>query len=173
LACLALRCNQNAPVSLVALLLPVLAMPLLLLLAPPGSDLPSLDPRTWPWWFHGMAIGGSVATVAGALDWRFHRHGGRRIAPAERRAELAALALGAPLFALLTAASLAGDARPWLLPTMVVALAMTALIMFDETRFHRACGCYESALHRLLVFGNGFAFACWFGWCSCREIALG
>ncbi|MFN9756451.1 MAG: hypothetical protein ACK58X_08570 [Planctomycetota bacterium] len=81
--------------------------------------------------------------------------------------------MGAPLFALLTAASLAGDARPWLLPTMVVAMAMTALIMFDETRFHRACGRYETALHRLLVFGNGFAFACWFGWCSCREIALG
>lgn len=168
-----MRGNHNAAVSLVALLLPALAMALLLSLAPPGSDLPGLDPRTWPWSFLGMAVSGGVATVAGALDWRFHRQGGRRIAPAERRAEFAALALGAPLFALLTAASLAGDARPWLLPTMVVALAMTALIMFDETRFHRACGRYETALHRLLVFGNGIAFACWFGWCSCREIVRG
>ena len=159
--------------SLVALLIPVLAMPLLLMLAPPGSDLPGLDPRSWPWCYYGMAIGGSVATVAGALDWRFHRNGGRRIAAAERRAELAAMALGVPLFALLTAASLVQDARPWLLPATIVALAMTALITFDETRFHRGCSRYETALHRLLVFGNGIAFACWFGWCSCREVVDG
>lgn len=159
--------------TLLALLLPALAMPLLLVLAPTGSPLPALDPRSWPAAFVVMAVAGAVATGAGVLDWRFHRLGGRRLAAAERRAELAALALGAPLFVLLTTASLARDPRPWLLPAVLVALAMTALIAFDETRFHRACGRYETLLHRLLVFGNGVAFACWFGWCCGREVVHG
>lgn len=165
--------KYSAEMTMLALLLPALAMLLLLAVAPPGSDLPGLDPRTWSAPFFGMAVAGAVATGAGVLDWRFHRRGGRRLAIAERRAELAALSLGVPLFVLLTLASLARDPRPWLLPTMLVALVMTALIAFDETRFHRACCRYEATLHRLLVFGNGIAFACWFGWCSWREVGHG
>lgn len=159
--------------ALIALLLPALAMPLLLWLAPPGSELPGLHPRNWPASFVCIAVFGGIATTAGVLDWWFHRRGGRRISAAERRAECLALALGLPLFCLLSMASLARDPRPWLLPAVVVALGMTALIAYDETRFHRGCSRYETRLHRLLVAGNGLAFLCWFGWCLCREVVHG
>ncbi len=153
--------------TLIAVLLPAVAMPLLLWLAPPSWSLPRLTPASWPVEFWCMAIAGTIATVAGVLDWRFHRSGGRRIAAAEHRAELAALTLGAPLFATLVAASVdASTARTtWLVPTVAIALVMAGLIVYDETRFHRACGRYETVLHRLLVIGNGVAFLCWLSWC--------
>src|SRR5688500_17804386 len=92
--------------SLIAVLVPALAMPLLLWLAPGAWSLPPVaSPGTWPTAFWVMALAGVAATAAGVLDWRFHRVGGRRIAPAERRAELQALSLGVPLFALLALAS--------------------------------------------------------------------
>ena len=157
--------------SLVAVLTPALAMPLLLWLAPSAWSLPSLfSPASWPAAFWVMAVAGMVATGAGLLDWRFHRTGGRRIAPAERRAELLALSLGVPLFALLALASGPLPLRTVLVPIVGVALGMTALIMFDEVRFHRACGGYETLLHRLLVGGNGIAFLAWLAWCAHREV---
>lgn len=120
-----------------------------------------------------MALAGTTATLAGLLDWRFHRHGGRRIAAAERRAELLALALGLPLFVLLALTSGPVPLRTLLVPIVAVALAMTALIMFDEVRFHRACGRYETLLHRFLVGGNGIAFLAWLAWCAGREVGHG
>ena len=156
--------------TLLAVLLPALLMPLLLWLAPVGGALPQLQrPEDWPLAFWCMAVAGSAATGAGVLDWRFHRDGGRRVSPAEHRAELAALGLGAPLFALLAGASLATDPRAWLVPIVVVALAMAALIAFDETRFHRGCGRYETLLHRVLVGGNTVAFVAWLSWCCERD----
>jgi hypothetical protein len=156
--------------SLLAVLLPALAMPLLLWLAPPAWSLPRLGSlASWPVAFWLMAIAGIIATGAGVLDWRFHRGGGRRIAREERRAELQALSLGAPLFALLTLASGVLPLSSVLVPIVGVALVMTALIVFDEVRFHRACGRYETLLHRLLVGGNGIAFLAWLAWCAQRE----
>jgi len=159
--------------SLAALLTPALAMVLLLWLAPPAWSLPRLTAlASWPSAFWVMAIGGAVATCAGVLDWRFHRSGGRRIAREERRAELLALSLGVPLFALLTLASGPLPLRSVLVPIVGVALVMTGLIVFDEVRFHRACGRYETLLHRLLVGGNGTAFLAWLAWCAQREAGL-
>jgi hypothetical protein len=155
--------------ALAAVLSPALAMPLLLWLAPAAWSLPRPTAlASWPAAFWVMAISGTIATVAGVLDWRFHRRGGRRIARAERRAELSALALGAPLFALLALASGPLPLSRVLLPIVAVALAMSGLIVFDEVRFHRGCGRYETLLHRLLVGGNGIAFLAWLGWCAGR-----
>jgi hypothetical protein len=81
-----------------------------------------------------------------------------------------ALSLGAPLFALLALASGPLPLRAVLVPIVAVALGMTALIVFDEVRFHRACGAYETLLHRLLVGGNGIAFLAWLAWCAQREV---
>jgi hypothetical protein len=55
-----------------------------------------------------------------------------------------------------------------LVPIFVVSFAMTGLIVFDEVRFHRACGRYEMLLHRFLVGGNGVAFLAWLSWCAER-----
>jgi len=144
-------------------------MPLLMWLSPQSWLLPRLtSPASWPIAFWIMAIAGTLATGAGLLDWRFHQVGGRKIAPAERRAELWALSLGAPLFVLLSLASGPLALRTVLVPIVVVALAMTALIMFDEVRFHRACSRYEMLLHRFLVGGNGVAFLAWLAWCAQR-----
>ena len=155
--------------TLLALLLPPTAMALLLglagTLALPAHLPQLLAPLEWPAELWVLVLGGSAATAAGLLDWRFHRHGSRRISRAEHRAELCALALGAPLFALLAAASVVRDPAPLLLPIVVVALAMAAAIAFDEARFHRSCSRYETALHRVLVGGNGIAFLAWLHWC--------
>jgi len=146
-------------------------MPLLLWLAPSAWSLPQLTAlESWPAAFWVMATTGVIATAAGVLDWRFHLRGGRPIARAERRAELLALSLGAPLFALLTLASGPLPLRSVLVPIVGVALSMTALIVFDEVRFHRACGRYETLLHRLLVGGNGIAFLAWLAWCAERDV---
>jgi len=150
--------------TLAAVLFPALLLPLLLGVA--QGPLPRLgQPATWPLELWCVAVAGTVATFAGVLDWRFHRRGGRRIARAEHRAELLALSLGAVLFALLAAASVCERSGSLMVPVVAVALATAGLIVFDETRFHRACGRYETCLHRLLVGGNGIAFLAWFHWC--------
>src|SRR4029453_5121950 len=107
--------------SLIAVLIPALAMPLLLWLAPPAWSLPDLaSPASWPVAFRIMAIAGGIATGAGLLDWRFHRSGGRPVPRAERRAELLALSLGVPLFALLALASGPLPLRTVLVPIVAV-----------------------------------------------------
>jgi drug/metabolite transporter (DMT)-like permease len=155
--------------TLFALLAPALALGVLLALAPAlglGAHVPSLAaPQSWPTELWILAISGTAATAAGLLDWRFHRRGGRPVGREEHRAELLALALGIPLFALLAVASVARDPAPLLAPIVALALVMAAAIAYDETRFHRACKRYETALHRVLVGGNGIAFLAWLNWC--------
>ena len=152
--------------TLIAVLLPAVLMPAMLLLAAGQPRIPGLlDFASWPVELWILAPAGIIATVAGVLDWRFHRGGGRRIPSAEHRAELWALALGVPVFGLLATASTVLDPAPLLVPTVAIALVIAGLIVFDETRFHRACGRYETVLHRLLVGGNGIAFLAWFHWC--------
>jgi hypothetical protein len=155
--------------TLLALFAPAAALLALLTFAP-LLPLPPHLPRlteleSWPAELWLLACGGALGTTAGLLDWRFHRRGERRIPRAEHRAELFALALGGPLFALLAAASASRDPAPFLVPIVVVALAMAAAIAFDEARFHRTCSRYETALHRVLVGGNGIAFLAWLHWC--------
>ena len=155
--------------SLLAVLVPAAAMPVLLWLAPASWSLPRVAaPLAWPAEFWCMAIAGCIATAAGVLDWHFHLSGGRRIPHAEHRAELAALSLGVPLFALMAAASVVDRPRLLLPPIVLVAMLMSGLIVFDEARFHRGCGRYETVLHRLLVGGHGVAFLAWFSWCCTR-----
>ena len=153
--------------TLACVLFPAIALPLLLLAGPSVSaHVPRLwELRAWPPELWVAAVAGTFATAAGVLDWRFHRGGGRRIARAEHAAELWALALGVPLFLLLGAASVLERRAFLLVPTVAVALVVAGLIVFDETRFHRACGRYETSLHRVLVGGNGIAFLAWFHWC--------
>ncbi len=159
--------------TLIGVLAPALAMPLLMALFG-GTRLPCLfGPERWPAEFWVMAVAGTAATAAGVLDWRFHRGGGRVVPSAERRAEAAALLTGALVFALLAFASCRADPRPLLVPVIAVALATATLIAFDEARFHRRCGRRETLLHRLLVGGNGVAFLAWCHWCFGAEARLG
>lgn len=149
-------------VTLIGVLAPALALPLLMALCG-GTRLPGLfAPNLWPVEFWCMAIAGSVATTAGVLDWRFHRGGGRCIPPAERRAEATALLAGAVAFTLLAIASFLADPGPLLLPVMVVALATAGLIAVDEARFVFAFPCALDgsstplrASHRLLARDRG------------------
>lgn len=160
--------------SLAALLTPAVAMLVFLCAAPAQWALPSLvAPRSWPWEFWCMAVAGATATVAGVLDWRFHRNGGRRLVPAERRTELFGMACGVPLFALLAVASVVDEPRRCLLPIVICAMGMAGLVAVDEARFHRACGRYETVLHRVLVGGNAVAFLAWLSWGMSRAVAHG
>ena len=156
--------------TLFALLFPALAFPMGLWLL---RDEPRFawvcDPARWPVEALVLAAAGTIATLAGVLDWCYHR-GGKRVVPArERRCELLAMGLAAPMFVLLCIASVAARPGPLLVPVLACALVVAALIAHDETRYHRACSRYETLLHRLLVAGNGIAFLCWTHWCFARE----
>ena len=75
--------------TLIALILPAVLLPALLVAAGERPELPRLFAlSTWPVELWVLAISGAIATVAGVLDWSFHRHGGRRVPRAEHRAEL-------------------------------------------------------------------------------------
>ena len=148
-----------------------------------GLYLVSGDPRfawlahpgAYPWELWGIAGCGSVATVAGFLDYRFHRSGRTTIGRPEHHSELVALAGGGiPLFVLMALASLLARPAVLLLPILVVVLFTTVLICYDEFVFHRKrCGHYETILHRLLVFGNALAWLAWTHWCFVRDRAHG
>ena len=157
--------------TLLALLLPALAFPV-------GLWLLHEDPRfwwaglpaQWPIEVLGIAVAGTCATLAGLLDWIYHRRGHRRIPAPERRCELLALGLAVPLLVLLGCASVAGRPGMLLVPVLALSLVIAGLIAHDETRYHRGCTRYETALHRILVIGNGIAFLCWTHWCFANEV---
>jgi hypothetical protein len=129
----------------------------------------------YPWEFWVLLISGVVATIAGVLDWRFHRSGKTAVGRAEHHSELLALAGGGfPLFVLMAAASVVPRPELLLIPVIVVLLVTAVLICYDEFIFHRKrCGAYETLLHRLLVFGNGIAWLAWMHWCFVREAVHG
>ena len=121
-----------------------------------------LDPRTGPVHFAVIASAGALATLAGVADWMLHRRGERFVGPRERRVELAALAGGgAPLFAVMAAATLSSTPHAWLVPAVVLALATTTAIACDEFTFHRKCSALETAFHRALTLGMGVAWLAW------------
>jgi hypothetical protein len=125
----------------------------------------------YPWELWGIAICGSIATLAGVADWAYHRSGRTMIGRKEHHSELLALAGGGvPLFLLMSLASVLDRPVLVLIPVIVVVLFITTLICYDELLFHRKrCGRYETALHRVLVFGNGLAWLAWAHWCFVRE----
>ncbi|MEE9394082.1 MAG: hypothetical protein V3W41_16395 [Planctomycetota bacterium] len=131
-------------------------------------DLSNASTIPWQLWLIGAC--GIAATVCGFLDWHYHVTGRRIVGKRERQGELIALGLGgAPLFLLMMAAS--GVARPeWLLiPILGAVLFTTVMICYGEFVFHRrSCRPYEAGLHRVLVFGNGTAWAAWMHWIFVR-----
>ncbi|QDU84622.1 hypothetical protein Pla163_17330 [Planctomycetes bacterium Pla163] len=117
-----------------------------------------------------IAIFGTIASVCGVLDWRYHRAGHRIVPTLEQRAESFALVLGgAPLFVFMAVASVASTPRPWILAASAVSLYTAGAIVFDEVRFHRRCSSYETLLHRGLVGGNAIAYLAWLSWCLARS----
>jgi hypothetical protein len=129
------------------------------------------DASTWPAELWVIAVGGSLATLAGLADFVWHVRGMREVSRREERGEVVALALGgAPLFGFMAAASLSAAPRPFLTPVLVVAMFTVACVCHDEFVYHRrACGRVESLFHRALIFGNGLAFLAWFHWAFVRE----
>jgi len=129
----------------------------------------------FPWELWVIALAGCAATCGGVLDWAYHRSGRAAIGRAEHQSELAALgAGGVPLFLLMALASVLDRPAVLLLPILVTVLFTAAMICYDEFVFHRRrCGRYETALHRLLVFGNGVAWLAWMHWCFVRGEGYG
>jgi hypothetical protein len=117
----------------------------------------------WPSQLWVIAVSGTIATLAGVADWIFHRQEGITIGPNERKAELLALSCGGvPVFALMSAASVSPTPAPFLLPILGFLVVTVVLITYDELMFHRRrCTTFETALHRVLVFGHAAAFAAW------------
>lgn len=152
--------------SLIALFLPGIAFYLGLALLwnePKFVWLHTLS--AFPWQFWAITFFGIMATVGGVIDWVYHRREVRIVGKKERRYELFALAGGIPLFILMSAASLSEKPVQFLIPVILVVLYMTVLICYDEFIFHRFCKPFETAMHRLLVFGNALAWLAWAHWC--------
>lgn len=125
------------------------------------------SPARWPWQLWGLIVAGTVATLGGVGDWRFHRRW-VTVGPAEHRSHLLALATGGlPLFALMATASVSARPLAWVIPIVVVALYTAVLIAYDEFVYHRRRGCdpVEVLFHRMLVFGNTTAWLLWLHWC--------
>lgn len=154
---------QHVP-SLAASLAPGLAFAcgLVVLAARPGFAWLA-SPARWPWELWTIGVAGSAATVAGVCDWIYHRRAKITVGPRERRAELIALGLGGvPLFGLMAGATLSARPAYFLVPVMVTLVFTAVTIAYDEIVFHqRRCTGFETALHRVLVFGHAIAFAAW------------
>ncbi len=159
------------PVTVVALLLPggLFVLGLYLVREQPRfAWLRSF--RDYPWELWVLAACGCAATLAGLADWQYHRSGRTTVGPAEHRSEALALAGGGlPLFGVMATASVLPRPGVLLVPAVVLALFTTVLVCYDEFVFHRKrCGRYETALHRVLVFGNGLAWLAWAHWLFVR-----
>jgi hypothetical protein len=123
-------------------------------------------PTAWPLELWLIAVGGSLATLAGMADFIWHVRGLRSVSRREERGEIVALALGgAPLFVIMAMASVAADPKAFLLPALVTAMFTVVCVCHDEFVYHRmACGRTEAFFHRTIIFGNAIAFMAWFHW---------
>lgn len=122
------------------------------------------------WQFVAVALFGVIATVGGALDWRFHRRNlGMKLPKKERAAEAAALGLGGlPMFLLMWFAMLSEHPAAFLVPILIVLIYTVAAISYDEFVFHmKRCGRLEHTYHRMLIFGNALAWLSWFHFIYC------
>lgn len=158
-------------VSLVLLLVPPALFGALLLLFRGSGRLQLSGQFPYlPWQFLVVGVAGTVATIGGVLDWRYHRDPLRlKIPPKERDAEAAALGLGGvPMFLLMSAATLHARPTAWLIPIIIVLIYTVVAISYDEFVFHiKRCGPVENLYHRMLVFGNGTAWLAWFHFIYC------
>ena len=162
---------RDSIIGLGSLALPGTGFVLGLLIVSGRPGFPNLaDVATVPWQLWLIGACGIAATVCGGLDWHYHATGRRIVGKRERHGELIALALsGAPLFILMMAASVMTNPQWLLLPILLVVLFTTTMICYDEFVFHRrSCTRYEAMLHRVLVFGNGSAWAAWMHWIYVR-----
>ncbi len=153
-------------ISLVFLFIPALLFFVLLILY---KDHPKLaidfNFPFVPWQFLIIAVFGSIATIGGVLDWKFHRNPlHMKIPPKERKAEAVALGLGGiPMFVLMWLAMMSSVPHYFLIPILVVLIYTVVVISYDEFVFHlKRCGRVETRFHRMIVFGNGIAWLSWF-----------
>lgn len=117
-----------------------------------------------PWQFWGIGLFGAIATLGGAGDWLFHKIY-ITVGPHEHYSHILALGAGGIVFILMCLASIADQPLFWLLPIVIALLMTTVLICYDEFVFHaKRCKPIETALHRMLVFGNAIAFFIWLHW---------
>ncbi len=161
------RLSRHGVCALGAMLLPAVLFPMGLFLLGKDAHFTWLDEvRAYPLEFWVVAVCGTIATGGGVLDWLLHRSGETTVGRREHRAHVLALASGGlPLFVLLACASLSPQPLRFLLPVLVLLIYTVVLISYDEFVFHRRCGRLETAMHRLLTFGNGLAFLAWSHWC--------
>lgn len=165
---LSARLRKASWSSLIALFVPPTGLLVALVRAADDARFAWFFEWKWPWQMWVMALAGTAATVAGVLDWTYHRLMTNCVmSRKERRCELLALAGGgAPVFVMMLMASVSSQPLVWLLPVMIGVLFTTALICYDEFIFHRKrCQKLETRLHRVLVFGNGIAWLAWSHWC--------
>ena len=163
--------NKRAYLSLILLFVPAVLFAVLLFILRENlalrivSDFPYL-----PWQFLCMAVFGTIATVGGVLDWRYHRNPlNLKIPKKERDAEAAALGLGGvPMFVLMWCAMMSQKPSNYLIAILVVLIYTVVAISYDEFVFHiKRCGPTETIYHRMLVFGNGLAWLAWFHFIFC------
>ncbi len=162
---------RDSILGLGSLALPGLGFVVGLLVVSGRPGFPDLgNAATLPWELWLIGFSGIAATICGYLDWRYHVTGRRLVGARERNGELIALGLGgAPLFLLMMAASVMKRPEALLLPIIITLLFTTGMICYDEFVFHRKkCTLYEKMLHRVLVFGNGTAWAAWMHWIFVR-----
>ena len=170
------RVSRHGGAALVAMLAPAALFPLGLIALHNHPKFAWLDtPAAYPWELWLIALAGTVATLGGLMDWRFHRSGETSVGRKEHLSHVAALGLGGgTMFVLMSFASLVARPQILLLPILIVALFTATLICYDEFVFHRKrCDRYETMTHRLLVFGNTIAWLAWMHWCFVREATHG
>ena len=165
------KTKKGFSVSLVALFLPGALFGIGLFLVrgqPRFAWLASIADYPAEFWI--ILTSGTVATVAGFLDWRHHRSGQTAIGRPEHQSEILALVAGGlPLSLLMATASVLPRPQILLVPILIVVLFTVVMICYDEFVFHRKrCGTYETTLHRVLVLGNGIAWLAWMNWCFVR-----
>ena len=123
-----------------------------------------------PWQFWGIGLFGIVATLGGVGDWIFHKVY-ITVGPHEHHSHILALGAGGLIFIFMSFASIADQPLYWLLPILIALLLTTTLICYDEFVFHiKRCKPIETALHRMLVFGNAVALFIWLHWIFVEEI---
>jgi hypothetical protein len=124
-----------------------------------------------PYQFWGIGFFGTIATIGGVLDWKYHRNPlNMKIPKKERDAEAAALGLGGvPMFVLMWVAMMIEKPNALLIPILIALIYTVVAISYDEFVFHRKrCTWKETVYHRMLVLGNGIAWLCWVHFIFCK-----
>lgn len=153
-------------ISLLLLFAPVLMFVFLMILDYDNQRLPiQINFPYLPWQLIVMMITGSIATIGGFLDWRFHRKTLQmKVSKKERIVEAVALGFGGlPMFLLMWLAMVSENPNDFLIPIIVVLIFTVTLICYDEFVFHKKrCEEVENRYHKMLVFGNGITWLLWF-----------